>query len=279
MITFPQTTPPYYDKESYEQLAERIKAEYEICEDLGVCSDGKRHLYGLCFGDTDSKPVIFMSASIHGEEWEATYWTMHFFNCIVNPGHALPEVRHLFIKLRERYSFYVIPVVNPYGFHHGIRFTEDGTDLNRQYENDDHPEVLIVKNKVKSLRPHIVLDNHTSKLPSETIGVGGRGDKNIKLIGEYIMKSMKYIRGHNDITWYREPVQHKLGIGRGWVSEQESKSGNKIFSVLIEGARTGSLGTFKDKGEFGFNTILATCLYADNFLRKGIYGGSNQNTL
>jgi hypothetical protein len=278
MITFPQSTPHTYKKETYKELESRLLREYDY-EKLGTASDEKSCIYGLKYGDMENKPVILLSACIHGEEWESTYWTLHFFDCVIDPEKAEPPVRHFFETLRIRYSFYCIPVINPFGFEHSRRLSKDEVDLNRVYHKDKYAEVEIVKKRIAELKPVLVADNHTAEMPKETIGVGGLGNKNIVFLGESIIKSMKFIRGHNQIEWYREPVQENVNIGRGWISGQPSKSRHSVFSVIVEAAREAPLGSLQSKAEFGFNAILCTCLYTDLFFRRGILGGTGKQVL
>lgn len=276
MITFPQAIPPQppnNTKETYAQIESRILNTYENVDNLGICGDKVKSIYGISWGDTVNKPTIFLNACIHGNEWESTYWTLYFLDCLIDPKKSPPHLSKYFEYFRSNYSFYVKPIANPWGFEFGIRAGKDGTDYNRQYHTDTYTEVVATKNKVKEYKPVIFIDNHTSGYGHESIGVGGYGT-DLRVIGKSIIDSLKVIRGHDSIGWYESGVQSDVSIGRGWVSNELSERGTNIISILIEGVfkEDSSLNTYDDKVRYGFNTLIVSCLYADKLLRLKAHG-------
>lgn len=272
MIIFPELKHPEITKESYANLVSRIESKHpENFEVLGLSSDNERSLIGLK-KETTGKPTIFLNASIHGDEWESAYWTLTFFELVKNPDKANPVVRKHFMMLSENYSFYLIPVVNPWGYDNNIRHNVNGIDLNRQYDTDGiYPEVDIVKQKVSEKKPVLFIDNHTAWQSKETFGVGGLSGVDFEFWGNQIIKSIRFIRKHSEIDWYPvDPIQSNKHIGRGWASDQLSSTGSKTISTLVEGARRGNYSTQEDKLQFGLNMNLLICLYADYYSKNRV---------
>ena len=62
--------------------------------------------------------------------------------------------------LRNKFSFLIIPCINPYGYVHNTRETLDGVDINRAFEVGDVAEVAIVKKALGQTQFSLAIDFH-----------------------------------------------------------------------------------------------------------------------
>jgi len=62
--------------------------------------------------------------------------------------------------LLNKFSFLVIPCINPYGYVHNTRETLDGIDINRAFETEEVPEVAIVKKALGQIQFSLAIDFH-----------------------------------------------------------------------------------------------------------------------
>ena len=62
--------------------------------------------------------------------------------------------------LLKRFSFMVIPCINPYGYVHNTRETLDDVDINRAFEAEDVAEVAIVKKALGRTQFLLAIDFH-----------------------------------------------------------------------------------------------------------------------
>lgn len=170
-----------YEKQPYDEyIADTINLVgldgWEV-EDLGVCSDGENHVYGLSLGDP-SKPTIFFNQTHGLSEWRTFYWLRGFAKYLVNP--TKPIHKPMMAELRRKFHFYIIPGLNVYGYINNTRWNANGVDLNRNfppYWNEwedpgggwgtkgDAPfsevESRMVRDKVLQYRPVLFVDCHT----------------------------------------------------------------------------------------------------------------------
>lgn len=268
MITFQQIVPPVLaDKEDYAVIEARINSTYSNVENLGLCSDGINSIYGVPFGDP-TKPCIFVDSTIHGNEWESTYWCLHLLDCLIDPTLASEEVQPYFEYFAEKYHFYFIPILNPSGWIADTREITGGIDPNRTFDLDLYPENTIPKAKILEKKPVLFLDNHTATQPNETVGLGGNSGIDYSIMTQDLIYSLRYIRGHRYVDWYPvSPIQTDMAIGRGWASNQMSSTGRKTMCILFEGRKPDTLQT---KVTMGFNGLLLALLYADRYFKRGV---------
>jgi hypothetical protein len=57
-------------------------------------------------------------------------------------------------------SFDIIPIINPWGWVHNIRFNRDGTDINRDFATFKSQEARIIKKTLQGAVYHLILDLH-----------------------------------------------------------------------------------------------------------------------
>ncbi|EKX38029.1 hypothetical protein GUITHDRAFT_89476 [Guillardia theta CCMP2712] len=96
----------------------------------------------------NSKQSIFLTARVHPGETQAS-WAMQ--GCIEFLTSNSPEA----LFLRQKYNFFVVPMLNPDGVINGhYRCSLAGQDLNRIWQNPDftrHPCIWHTKNLMKNL--------------------------------------------------------------------------------------------------------------------------------
>lgn len=243
-------------------------------EELGVCSDNEKIVHGMWYGDKEdleTKPVIFITVTHHGNEWETAYYAKEFRHIWHNP--KMHPNYQVIEKLKQTFSVYCIPIVNPYGFQlHYDNFDTDqgrlnanGVDINRDYLNESQPETLIVKNKFKELSPVAIIDCHSFRT-TEALGYGDvetpfyrelywRALDNLAaIIKPYAANKdsnlTSLIRGH--IPHYNDTT-YNVGQGRAWASNQTNKYGLGVLSFLIESHR---FGPSEREMYFGVNSLI-----------------------
>ncbi len=94
--------------------------------------------------ETDHK--ILINAAIHGNE----------------PASALSVTTliEILLKHKSKYSFDIIPVINPWGFSQNIRFNKEGIDINRDFVSFKSQESKIVKSYITGKQYNLMIDLH-----------------------------------------------------------------------------------------------------------------------
>ena len=93
------------------------------------------------------KKSVIITSRVHPGETNASFVFSGFFNFIISP-----EAK----KLRELYTFYLVPCLNPDGVECGnYRTSSTGFDLNRQWLNPHqklHPIIYELKSFLRQLK-------------------------------------------------------------------------------------------------------------------------------
>jgi len=271
MITSHKLTMSAYEHSTYADFVTNyitpINTNYGITIDnLGVCSDDAKNIYGFSFG-TVGKPVIYIQSSIHGDEWETAFYTITFVEMIINPSLAPYPLQKIFKYLKYNYSFYYIPVVNPWGFENKTRENFNDVDCNRNFETWTEPETIIVRDKVQELKPLAYIDNHAMNRTSRH-SVGGGVFKTRTLI-DNIIKNMNFLLDVYVDPYPIDPYEAATDRGRGWISTQLSNYGTNTIAILLEcGWSQEHTAYLQEKGDFGLNANLSALLHLDNFWKN-----------
>jgi len=92
---------------------------------------------------------VFINATIHGSEPAGAECAVRFVEQLAkNP------------QQYRKTAFDIIPIVNPWGWIHNIRFNRDGTDINRDFATFKSQEARIIKKTLQSATYHLMLDLH-----------------------------------------------------------------------------------------------------------------------
>lgn len=254
-----------------------------VKEDLGVCSDGINHVFGLSLGDV-SKPTIFIDGGIHGyNEWRSCYWVRDFAEEIVQPTDAIHS--SLMSQLRAKFHFYIIPSLNPYGYINFTRWNANTVDINRNFDAfwEDYepegggwggkgafpfsePETQMVRDKVLELRPVFYANTH-----SWGAGAGGTNAlcapdyQDMYEAGFDAVMAMRYNIETEEIIYYGQPVNPRP-ISSMWVSSIPSQFGREPLAVICE---SGFRQPIIDESYIGMNQLLAYCIKMLDFCENG----------
>lgn len=249
-------------------------------EDLGTASDNESSVYGMYYGDIDSKPVIFITTAHHGNEWVPIFSSQEF-RYIWHKPRLHPNYR-VIEELKRHFSIYCFPLINPSGYklrtesgdENKGRENYNGVDMNRDYITDTpQPETKIVKDKFLELQPITYFDNH-SYIITEGFGYGDPAETFYRQLFYYTIDNLSFtippyevnkkaeevnltrpFRSH--IPRYRDQ-EYSLGQGKAWANHQISKEGKQPISFLFEEHRRGPT----ERGmEFGVNSLIVS-LYA-----------------
>jgi murein tripeptide amidase MpaA len=131
---------------------------------LGRTVDG-RPLDRLIVGDRDrERPAIWVVARQHPGETMASWWIEGFVRRL------LDDYDGLSVRLRERATFHIVPLMNPDGSMKGyIRTNASGVDLNRVWDDpsaEEAPEVYATLEEMDRTGVALCLDVHgDSDLP------------------------------------------------------------------------------------------------------------------
>ena len=103
-------------------------------------------LYGTIMGNGPTKVLI--TSGIHGEERAGPYGLLEFIKSDIQ-------------KYLDRFTFHIIPVINPIGFEKSERFGSSGMDINRLFDMPQtSPEVKITRNFLHHLQFQLFIDLH-----------------------------------------------------------------------------------------------------------------------
>lgn len=280
MIIIPKQQVPTYEYEPYATFITRYNSLDVSIDNLGASSDATKNVYGFAIGDLNSKPIVYVQASIHGAEWESAFWTLRFAEMLINPLiTANSKVGKYLQLLKKRYSFYFIPVVNPWGFDNKIRENINEVDCNRDFDTFEENETIIVRNKMQELKPVFFIDNHCMTNSYNGIGAGNNTyarmwrnlikSLNLILSGSTSTtedRSGDYVRNY-PIDW----LTPSLETGRGWSATQLSNYGGNTIPLLIEAGWSAEHTSYlQEKAEYGLNTSIVALLYLDILRRKHI---------
>ena len=92
---------------------------------------------------------VFINAAIHGSEPAGAECAVRFVEWLAKSPQQYRQT-----------AFDIIPIVNPWGWVHNIRFNRDGTDINRDFATFKSQEARIVKKTMQDAAYHLMLDLH-----------------------------------------------------------------------------------------------------------------------
>lgn len=290
---FPSFT---FTKLPYSEFIQTFEGNGYTKEDLGVCSDGVNHVYGLHYKNKN-KPYIMIDGGIHGDhEWRTGYWVRNFFQEMMNPNSTNPH-RKILADLKANFSFFVIPTVNPYGYNNVTRWNANlkeetfadgvtavrGVDLNRNFDylwegyisesagwgrKGDHPfsepESRMIRDKVLELKPILYVNTHTwgSKAGGVLHAPPPTNPRFFRTTMDAI-RSVKLTTKVEEVNWSQftdRPSAHN------WVSHQLGSWGKEPMAFMWE---SGGGLTEKQQLELGDSGLLVICMHLLEKLKTG----------
>ena len=130
--------------------------EHRRVDVLTVTSKGDENL-----GD---KPVVFVSARVHPGETPSSFVLKGFLDFVLRENDIRAQ------KLREKFVFKIVPMLNPDGVYRGHYRTDSrGVNLNRVYltpRPEEHPSIAATKQLILSLTPTKEEGNETGDILS-----------------------------------------------------------------------------------------------------------------
>lgn len=216
-------------------------------EELGLSTDGGFTLYGYHYGDF-SKPTIWIDSNIHGSEWWTIYYCLDFFKEIVGLGFYDKLIAK---KVRNEFSWYYIPSINPWGFENNKYNNVNLVNLNRNFDNDwdtyvgDAPgagnnykgdsvwsesESRHIRDKFLTLLPILALNCHTTSGDANGLDTQHLWRSNRVLMYD-VMDSAKLSIGNiAEVAWNTQ----FSSSAPAWYAKQISKEGIQCTSAIVE---------------------------------------------
>lgn len=252
---------------------------YEL-QDLGVCSDGENHIYGLSLGDPN-KPTIFIQQTHGLQEWRTCYWIRGFAKELINPTNPFHEFSMM--QLRNKFHFYFIPCLNPYGYIHNVRWNANGVDLNRNYDyrweefeseggtwgtKGDYPfsevEAQISRDKVLEYRPVMFLDMHTwGSEDGGTNHLTSPDGLHFWWLGRDIVSSLRITYPQKPSYWV-PPSERPTAPN--WASTVKSYQG---FYPFVANPESGGGMPEWQQAELGMTMIYTYCMHMLDWMENG----------
>lgn len=230
-------------------------------ENLGEIPTTGFYMYGLKRNTNKGKPIIFIQSSVHGDEYQSTFWARQFAKYIANPDLAPVKLRQLLREIDNTFAFYWIPIANPWGYENLQRFNKDDANTNADYGvTQYHLESIIIKNKFVSLKPVLFVDNHTwdnVNTPCHRL-YGRKGnsiDNHYKIINNNWLSSTQMVTKEKVFEyWYPAPTDHF----HSWSTYQIGQHGLNCMMALIEADKTkaNSIQTMQ-----GINALVSMVLH------------------
>ncbi len=130
----------------YAKIIHRLKQLDLPLDIIDTVNDYPIHLLRL-EAFTDAPKNILITGGVHGDEPAGVEAVLQFL--------ARDNT-----ELLKRFSFMVIPCVNPYGYVHDTRENKDGIDINRSFEEEKVCEVVVLKRAIGQTQFSFAIDFH-----------------------------------------------------------------------------------------------------------------------
>ena len=131
---------------NYTEITDRLKRLDVPIELLGTVHSYPIHQIRLT-SSADVPKRILITGGVHGDEPAGVEAVLQFL--------ARDNT-----TLLKKFSFLVIPCINPYGYVHNTRETRGGVDINRAFEAEEVAEVALVKKALADTQFSLAIDFH-----------------------------------------------------------------------------------------------------------------------
>lgn len=144
-----------------EPLLQKLDADFKVAvEGYSVES---RPIYGISAGNGVTR--VYIWSQMHGNESTTTKAVFDFLNFLTSDdGFAQ--------LLKQQFTFYILPMVNPDGAGYYTRENAVKTDLNRDSLNLSQPESKVLRKVFETFRPHYCYNMHDQR---SIFGAGSSG--------------------------------------------------------------------------------------------------------
>lgn len=265
-----QSYTKYTDYSQFETDLDNLPTSIEKHE-IGTSSDG-RTIYGLSIGDYTNKPVIFVTGTVHGQhEWDGAHYTQQFMSLLANPPSNL---KRTVTKLKNKFAFYTIPMVNTYGYFNYDYKNANGVNLNRNFEKNwdifegeigteqykgtepfSEPESKILKVLLETLKPTMYIDCHTHGTRETGLTTGGNKAH------EYLIRDLTYsVDAKLNKGVILQPFTALIWSAVStWATTLKAKTGGNCIGYFFE---VEWLITEEEKATEALNFLLTASIYA-----------------
>ena len=131
---------------NYTKITERLKRLDVPIELIGTAHSYPIHQIRLA-SSAGTPRHILITGGVHGDEPAGVEAVLQFLERNNS-------------TLLKKFSFLVIPCINPYGYVHNTRETLGDIDINRAFETEDIAEVAIIKKALGQTQFAIAIDFH-----------------------------------------------------------------------------------------------------------------------
>lgn len=153
-VAFPENLPAARDISALES---RLTSAVSSCDRLSMKTIGQvsygtyqSPVWVVSFSpEAAIKHKVLLSGGIHGNEPAGV--------------EAMVQMVDTLAKNPQKYtdtSFDIIPIVNPWGWSHDIRFNQEGCDVNRDFSTFKCQESAIVRDFASGKRYDLIIDDH-----------------------------------------------------------------------------------------------------------------------
>ncbi len=187
---------------NYSEIIQRLMAI-----DLPLIEIGRVHDYPIfqvrINSISDSHKSILITAGLHGDEPAGVEAALQFLERDNS-------------SLLQKFSFDVIPCINPYGYIHNTRENREGIDINRSFEDDNIQESNIIKSALEHKHFSLAIDFH------EDYDADGfylyEGNRDEKYLGPKLVKAVQHLGPIAN----EEPEDDSIQISEGFYKVQKS---------------------------------------------------------
>ncbi|WP_353048204.1 M14 family zinc carboxypeptidase [Oceanobacillus sp. ISL-74] len=216
--------------------------EFDSYSIIGRDASENYNLYKITLGNSD-KPCIFLTASMHGNEWHSTQYALAFFENLRDNTYPDKELRNI---LLDNFYLVLIPVVNPYGlvisrgneyarYNNPARHNANDVNINRDFHTASQPETQAVIKQLLLDKPFAYLDLHlfqpvyAQSLGNNLIIGNGQAETN-EVRNDFINRLEESVK--QVITPWNEPSIN--GLSRYFVANQSNDYTPYTLSYISE---------------------------------------------
>lgn len=223
-------------------------------ETIGTSQDGGFTLYGYKYGDF-SRPTIWIDSNIHGSEWWTAYFCLDVLNDVIGLGFYDKVAVQ---KVRDEFSWYYIPSLNPWGFENNQYNNSRLVNLNRNFDNGwdsyvgDAPgagnnykgeavwsesEARAARDKFLQYAPILAINCHTTSGDANGLDTQHLWRKNRPLMYDVMDSAGLSIGNIEPFPWNTQ----FSSSAPAWYATKTSKEGVQCTSTILESRSDTSL--------------------------------------